>query len=58
MKLHCASLLLFATVYVWLYSRLVSWRRPSWLLLPSMGRRSQSGKAAADALPASGPHES
>jgi len=28
----CASLLLFAGVYVWLYSRLVLWRRPAWLL--------------------------
>lgn len=34
----CASLLLFSLAYIWLYSRLVSWRRPSWLLLPSIGR--------------------
>ncbi|NYT79130.1 glycosyl transferase [Alcaligenaceae bacterium] len=34
----CASILVFSFVYLWLYSRLVSWRRPSWLLLPSMGR--------------------
>ncbi len=32
----CISLLLFAGVYIWLYSRLVSWRRPGWLLLPSV----------------------
>lgn len=35
----CASMLVFASVYIWLYSRLVSWRRPSWLLLPSLRRR-------------------
>lgn len=35
----CASLVVFASVYIWLYSRLVSWRRPAWLLLPSLGRR-------------------
>jgi hypothetical protein len=34
----CASLLVFSLVYIWLYSRLVSWRRPAWLLLPSLGR--------------------
>ena len=34
----CASLVVFAAVYIWLYSRLVSWRRPMWLLLPSLGR--------------------
>lgn len=34
----CASLVVFASVYIWLYSRLVSWRRPRWLLLPSLGR--------------------
>jgi UDP-N-acetylmuramyl pentapeptide phosphotransferase/UDP-N-acetylglucosamine-1-phosphate transferase len=34
----CLSILAFALVYLWLYSRLVSWRRPSWLLLPSLGR--------------------
>lgn len=32
------SLIVFAGVYIWLYSRLVSWRRPRWLLLPSLGR--------------------
>ncbi|MNJ73768.1 hypothetical protein D3C77_706070 [compost metagenome] len=31
-----ASLVVFASVYVWLYARLVSWRRPGWLLLPSV----------------------
>ncbi|MFJ1301789.1 glycosyltransferase [Pseudomonadota bacterium AL_CKDN230030165-1A_HGKHYDSX7] len=34
----CASLLVFAGVYTWLYIRLVSWRRPGWLLLPSVLR--------------------
>ena len=34
-----ASMLLFAFVYIWLYARLVTWRRPSWLLLPSLRRR-------------------
>ena len=34
----CGSLVVFSAVYLWLYSRLVSWRRPSWLLLPSIGR--------------------
>jgi UDP-N-acetylmuramyl pentapeptide phosphotransferase/UDP-N-acetylglucosamine-1-phosphate transferase len=36
----CASLVVFAAVYIWLYSRLVSWRRPGWLLLPSVLRTS------------------
>jgi UDP-N-acetylmuramyl pentapeptide phosphotransferase/UDP-N-acetylglucosamine-1-phosphate transferase len=30
-----ASLLVFAASYTWLYNRLVSWRRPEWLLLPA-----------------------
>jgi UDP-N-acetylmuramyl pentapeptide phosphotransferase/UDP-N-acetylglucosamine-1-phosphate transferase len=34
----CASLLVFSLVYIWLYARLVSWRGPSWLLLPSIGK--------------------
>ena len=34
----CASMLCFAAVYIWLYIRLVKWRRPRWLLLPSLGR--------------------
>ncbi|NLC36225.1 MAG: glycosyl transferase [Alcaligenaceae bacterium] len=34
----CASIAAFCWVYIWLYSRLVSWRRPAWLLLPSLGR--------------------
>jgi len=34
----CAGMGLFSAVYIWLYSRLVSWRRPAWLLLPSLGR--------------------
>lgn len=34
----CASIVVFCWVYIWLYSRLVSWRRPGWLLLPSLGR--------------------
>jgi len=34
----CISLVVFAAVYIWIYSRLVLWRRPSWLLLPSLGR--------------------
>jgi len=33
-----ASLVVFASVYIWLYARLVSWRRPGWLLLPSVLR--------------------
>lgn len=33
-----ASLAAFALVYLWLYARLVSWRRPGWLLLPPSGR--------------------
>ncbi len=43
----CGSIAVFCWVYIWLYSRLVSWRRPSWLLLPSLGRdyhRRHSGK--------------
>ncbi len=35
----CASMAVFAAVYIWIYSRLVSWRRPAWLLLPSLGKR-------------------
>ena len=31
-----ASLVVFASVYIWLYARLVSGRRPGWLLLPSV----------------------
>ena len=34
----CLSLIVFAAVYIWIYSRLVSWRRPSWLVLPAIGR--------------------
>ena len=34
----CASMLCFAGAYIWLYIRLVTWRRPRWLLLPSLGR--------------------
>src|SRR5690606_4435266 len=34
----CASILTFSICYVWLYSRLVRWRRPAWLLLPSVRR--------------------
>ncbi|HLU15379.1 MAG TPA: glycosyltransferase [Burkholderiaceae bacterium] len=34
----CGSLVVFSAVYIWLYRRLVSWRRPAWLLLPSIGR--------------------
>lgn len=34
----CGSLVVFAGVYTWLYMRLVSWRRPGWLLLPSVLR--------------------
>ena len=37
----CISLAVFAAVYIWLYTRLVSWRRPAWLLLPSLGRNSR-----------------
>ncbi|GAA5089516.1 MULTISPECIES: MraY family glycosyltransferase [Paenalcaligenes] len=33
-----ASLLVFACCYIWLYARLVHWRRPAWLLLPSVRR--------------------
>jgi len=32
------SILAFACSYVWLYARLVHWRRPAWLLLPSVRR--------------------
>lgn len=39
----CASLVVFCWVYIWLYSRLVSWRRPGWLLLPSLGRDHKRG---------------
>lgn len=35
----CVSIVVFSLAYLWLYSRLVSWRRPSWLLLPSIGGR-------------------
>ncbi len=35
----CISMLVFASVYIWLYSRLVAWRCPRWLLLPSVSRR-------------------
>src|SRR5690554_42038 len=34
----CGSIAVFSAVYIWLYRRLVSWRRPAWLLLPSIGR--------------------
>jgi UDP-N-acetylmuramyl pentapeptide phosphotransferase/UDP-N-acetylglucosamine-1-phosphate transferase len=34
----CASMLCFAGAYIWLYIRLATWRRPRWLLLPSLGR--------------------
>lgn len=40
----CASLVVFAAVYIWLYSRLVSWRGPAWLLLPSQGRNRRHKK--------------
>lgn len=33
-----ASLLIFSCSYIWLYARLVHWRRPAWLLLPSVRR--------------------
>jgi len=36
------SMVAFAAVYVWLYVRLITWRRPRWLLLPSLGRRGRS----------------
>ncbi|HJD43658.1 MAG TPA: glycosyltransferase [Candidatus Paenalcaligenes intestinipullorum] len=36
--LLCISLLVFTLSYIWLYSRLVRWRRPAWLLLPSVRR--------------------
>ncbi|MGO3742377.1 MraY family glycosyltransferase [Kerstersia sp.] len=35
----CGGMLAFAAAYIWLYSRLVSWRRPRWLLLPSANRQ-------------------
>lgn len=38
----CISLLVFSLVYIWLYSRLVSWRGPSWLLLPSLGKTNKT----------------
>lgn len=34
--LLCAGMLFFALCYIWLYSRLVKWRCPRWLLLPSI----------------------
>jgi UDP-N-acetylmuramyl pentapeptide phosphotransferase/UDP-N-acetylglucosamine-1-phosphate transferase len=34
----CLSMGAFAAVYIWLYIRLATWRRPRWLLLPSLGR--------------------
>jgi UDP-N-acetylmuramyl pentapeptide phosphotransferase/UDP-N-acetylglucosamine-1-phosphate transferase len=40
----CISLVVFASVYIWIYSRLVSWRGPSWLLLPSQGRQHRNKK--------------
>lgn len=40
----CLSMGVFAAVYIWIYSRLVSWRRPAWLLLPSLGRRASPPK--------------
>ncbi|NEN76397.1 glycosyl transferase [Pelistega sp. NLN82] len=33
--LLCGGMLLFSVLYVWLYSRLVKWRSPKWLLLSS-----------------------
>ncbi len=33
------SMTAFAAAYIWLYVRLITWRRPRWLLLPSLGRR-------------------
>lgn len=35
----CISMLGFALLYIWLYRRLVKWRCPRWLLLPSVFRR-------------------
>ncbi len=32
------SLLVFSLCYIWLYASLVRWRRPRWLLLPSVRR--------------------
>lgn len=37
--LLCLSMLVFSTLYLWLYSRLVNWRCPRWLLLPSVFNR-------------------
>ncbi|MDY0273586.1 MAG: glycosyl transferase, partial [Advenella sp.] len=37
--LLCISMLVFSSVYVWLYARLVAWRCPRWLLLPSVSRK-------------------
>ncbi|WP_189385551.1 MraY family glycosyltransferase [Advenella faeciporci] len=37
--LLCISMLVFSSVYIWLYSRLVAWRCPRWLLLPSVSRK-------------------
>ena len=37
--LLCAGMLVFSSAYIWLYSRLVSWRCPRWLLLPSVSRK-------------------
>ena len=36
--LLCLSMGAFALAYIWLYIRLVTWKRPRWLLLPSLGR--------------------
>lgn len=33
-----ASIVVFSCSYIWLYARLVHWRRPAWLLLPSVRR--------------------
>ena len=35
----CLSMLVFSGLYLWLYSRLVNWRCPRWLLLPSVFSR-------------------
>ena len=32
------SIVVFSCSYIWLYARLVHWRRPAWLLLPSVRR--------------------
>lgn len=34
--LLCLGMLCFSAAYIWLYSRLVKWRCPRWLLLPSI----------------------